>query len=410
MTMKHLQHKSYLQILIFTIALYFLLNRFIVLPLLDTAVALFAVGEYAFVLFAFMIMLLHTYKPLNRFLLISLLLISYAGAVYVSASFVNSSSLLSFALLYTALLVKCLYFYVISSSIERTKVNVLPTVSSFVLFVIAFFSLTSFVVAFSMGFEKLLLPLSKWSKGLIDPVLLTNIGILIIVLLLMKVLTGKSIFYVLNKSGLLSLRNVSEGFMVFLIVFVLIHLHIWMYSLYKGFTLISTFSLNEVSFTMWTGGFIAQIFGVGIMEELVFRFIIFWSLYSLITLKRKSVRVVCALLITQVLFSLIHIPIDFLRNPDLNFFSFRPSILLFMGMFFSVLYLYTKNLWIAVFFHGLNNSPMPLIVPYNESVIFLQMNFSYMILVYSLIVVLVMRTVRGWSATGINIKLIEKAS
>ncbi|WP_158305565.1 CPBP family intramembrane glutamic endopeptidase [Alkalihalophilus pseudofirmus] len=406
--MKQLQCRSYLQIILITIGIYLLLNWFIVLPVLDTAAALSSNGEYAFVLFTFMIMLLHTYKPLNRFLLISLLLFSYAGAAYVSSYFGNPSSLLSFILLYAALFVMGLFFYVNSQSIEKSKESVLPTVSSFVLFVIAFFSLTSFVVTFNMDLIKFLLPLSVWSMELISPVLLTSVGILIIVLLLMKILTGESIFNVLKKSGLLSLRNVAEGFMVFLIVFSLIHIQIWMYSLYNGVSLISTFSLNEVSFTMWTGGLIAQIFGVGIMEEIVFRFIIFWSLYSLITLKRKSVRILWALLITQILFSLIHFPIDFIRYPDINFFSIRFSILLFLGMFLSVLYLYTKNLWIAVFIHGLLNLPMPVILPYNESRFFQEMNFSSMVIVYSLLVVIIMKAARGRST--VSKKIFEKAS
>ncbi|OLS37120.1 hypothetical protein BTR22_10585 [Alkalihalophilus pseudofirmus] len=406
--MKQLQCRSYLQIILITIGIYLLLNWFIVLPVLGTAAALSSNGEYAFVLFTFMIMLLHTYKPLNRFLLISLLLFSYAGAAYVSSYFGNPSSLLSFILLYATLFVMGLFFYVNSQSIEKSKESVLPNVSSFVLFVIAFFSLTSFVVTFNMDLIKFLLPLSVWSMELINPGLLTSVGILIIVLLLMKILTGESIFNVLKKSGLLSLRNVAEGFMVFLIVFSLIHIQIWMYSLYNGVSLISTFSLNEVSFTMWTGGLIAQIFGVGIMEEIVFRFIIFWSLYSLITLKRKSVRILWALLITQILFSLIHFPIDFIRYPDINFFSIRFSILLFLGMFLSVLYLYTKNLWIAVFIHGLLNLPLPLIVPFIESNFFYEINVSSMVIVYSLLVVWVKEATRGLST--VSKKKFEKAS
>ncbi|WP_323466268.1 CPBP family intramembrane glutamic endopeptidase [Alkalihalophilus pseudofirmus] len=406
--MKQLKCRSYLQIILFVIGVSLLLNWFIVLPVLDTAPSLSDNGEYAFVLFTFIVMLLHRYKPLNRFLLISLLFVSYAGAAYVSSYFVNPSSLLSFILLYAALFVMGLFFYVNSQSIEKSKVSVLPNVSSFVLFVSAFFSLTSFIVAFNIDLIKFLLPLSVWSKELINPGLLTSVGILIIVLLLMKMLTRKSIFNVLDKSDLLSLRHVAEGFMVYLIVFSLIHLHIWIYSLYNGVSLISSFNMNDVSVTSWTGGLIAQIFGVGLMEELVYRFIIFWSLYSLITFKRKSVRILWALLITQILFSLIHIPIDFIRYPDINFFSMRFSTLLFLGMFLSVLYLYTKNLWIAVFIHALLNLPMPMFVPYNESNFFYEINVSSMVMVYSLLVVWVKEAARGRSI--VRKKTFEKAS
>lgn len=104
------------------------------------------------------------------------------------------------------------------------------------------------------------------------------------------------------------------------------------------------------------GTFVSQVFGNALYEELAFR-------GFLVPQIRKKIpagiwSTVIAVLVSQTLFGLIHIPNRLYSGvePDQMLLSIiMPAIL---GIFFSVVYLVTDNLFFAIGVHTLNNIPM----------------------------------------------------
>lgn len=109
-------------------------------------------------------------------------------------------------------------------------------------------------------------------------------------------------------------------------------------------------------FSVVIGSFIAQVFGNALFEELAFRGFLMSQIGKKIPEGRW--RTVIAVLVSQALFGLIHIPNRLYMGvePDQMLLSIiMPAVL---GIFFCVIYLVTDNLFFAIGVHALINVPV----------------------------------------------------
>lgn len=108
----------------------------------------------------------------------------------------------------------------------------------------------------------------------------------------------------------------------------------------------------------------SQLLGNALFEEIVWRGFVLVQLY--LFAKRRNVRrpLVLALVISQLLFALLHTPLQLERFGrswlELPFWLLATGV---AGVIFAVLYVKTQNLFIAVGFHALFNEPTQLFAP-----------------------------------------------
>lgn len=123
--------------------------------------------------------------------------------------------------------------------------------------------------------------------------------------------------------------------------------------LYSYFTL-GKFVISE-GFTEWTiivGSYLQYIFGVALFEEVAFRGFLIPQVF--IRLKSNgSFRMLVTLIISQFLFSIVHIPIRLVSG--VNFLELVMSLVsvFVIGLIFSFIYLLTENLFIAMGIHAI---------------------------------------------------------
>lgn len=120
----------------------------------------------------------------------------------------------------------------------------------------------------------------------------------------------------------------------------------------------------EPGATFVLGELVQQLFGNALYEEIVWRGFIFVQL--LLFLRQRGVRrpVVAALLLSQLGFALLHIPLQLERFgrswTELPFWLLATGV---AGIVFATLYLKTQNLFVAVGFHAIFNEPTQLFAP-----------------------------------------------
>ncbi|HEY9062232.1 MAG TPA: type II CAAX endopeptidase family protein [Pseudobacteroides sp.] len=104
------------------------------------------------------------------------------------------------------------------------------------------------------------------------------------------------------------------------------------------------------------GSFIAQILGNALFEEIAFRGFLLVQLSK--KCGNKKPNIILGLVISQLIFALIHVPNRILNG--MSILEILPSLLIvfLLGVFFSIIYLFTDNLFLAVGIHSLWNMPL----------------------------------------------------
>jgi hypothetical protein len=122
--------------------------------------------------------------------------------------------------------------------------------------------------------------------------------------------------------------------------------------------------------TLIAGELIAQFLGNAFAEEVIFRGFLVTQVYLMLkgNISGRGWRVTAAVLISQLIFSLSHIPQRLTG-------SYTPLSLLLnlllvwgYGILFAVLYLRTENIFIAVGVHALANAPVTIVALPSQSV------------------------------------------
>ena len=203
--------------------------------------------------------------------------------------------------------------------------------------------------------------LYRYSAGLIQPTLVVSVFaiFIFIYLLLIKTFNLRFADIGLKRDKLFKgivltfilwfAVQVTDGFVV-IITHGSLHFHyIWSYNM-----IIDTF-----------GRFISQLFGNALFEEIIFRGFILTQLMVILTIYlRKRWAVFYAIIISSIIFSLIHIPVRLYRGELQQYFNiFEPSgmfALIILGVIFALIYIRTENLFFLIGIHTLFNAPMPL--------------------------------------------------
>jgi membrane protease YdiL (CAAX protease family) len=111
------------------------------------------------------------------------------------------------------------------------------------------------------------------------------------------------------------------------------------------------------------GGLLGQLFGNALYEELAYRGFLLpqvWARLSDRWPKRPLFGLVVALLVTQALFSLRHIPIRILQGTDPVDIALSLVMVMGIGLIYALLYLRTNNLFLVIGVHALRDAATPL--------------------------------------------------
>lgn len=114
------------------------------------------------------------------------------------------------------------------------------------------------------------------------------------------------------------------------------------------------------------GGLIGQLFGNALFEEIAYRGFLLPQLYLKLKAVRPGSRTACfvaALVVSQSVFALMHIPIRLHQGTALDALPANLLATVFVGLFFCWIYLQTGNLFVAVGVHALINKPTPVLEP-----------------------------------------------
>jgi len=111
------------------------------------------------------------------------------------------------------------------------------------------------------------------------------------------------------------------------------------------------------------GELLAQFLGNAFVEELIFRGFLVTQLYLMLKEKISSRRwlVIASVLISQLIFSLSHIPQRMVNDYTPLGLLFNLLLVWVYGILFALLYLRTENIFIAVGVHALANAPVTIV-------------------------------------------------
>ena len=200
-------------------------------------------------------------------------------------------------------------------------------------------------------------PVARATHGWIQPTLVVNAGLIVLL-----------IVGVLGLGGRLSPRRLL-GPLRQAVPAILWTCALWgstqlvgvaVLSIQSGVTLHPSWSTYGASWVL--GGLLAQLAGNALFEEIAYRgFLLPQTHRRLCGIRRPAVRIFVAVLISQAVFALIHIPNRIYTGLPLASYPMDLFRLLGLGALFAVIYLRTGNLFLAVGIHALLNRPTSLV-------------------------------------------------
>lgn len=122
------------------------------------------------------------------------------------------------------------------------------------------------------------------------------------------------------------------------------------------------------------GLLVGMLFGTALYEEIGYRGFLLVQLNMKMENKtnNRMLQIVLALIVSQVLFTLLHVPWKILNQGWTTEVFLELLFSVFMnGIIYSLLYLRTENIFFVMFVHALGNAPMLLFISYLDSSIIL---------------------------------------
>jgi membrane protease YdiL (CAAX protease family) len=218
------------------------------------------------------------------------------------------------------------------------------------------------------------LNLVVFARGLFTPIQDTTAGIITRTLMANAVLFILFVHLFIRRAGGLSYRDLGlkrERLGTALVVTALVWLAIqvvgiiWSLATGGGFTLDAL--RQQVPATYVLGILLGQLAGNALFEETVYRGFLLPQTAGRLRLKMPASsprrRLILALVLSQLVFALIHVPSRLLQGMAPASMGVSLSLVFFLGLLFAVMYVRTGNLWICVGMHALVNAPTTLFAP-----------------------------------------------
>ncbi len=241
------------------------------------------------------------------------------------------------------------------------------------LFIIGSYILDIFLILFLIfmviPFEWLI-PISTATLGIINGTLIINIGLFLIIIVVYLSVLGKE---KISNLGL-KLRKLPVGILSLYGLYLLLNIFLLILNvIFQNPTIWWPYWVDSGNgLTYDVGNLLAQIFGNALFEETLFRGFIWIQISKKMKnfLEKKQVQkniktwsLIVGALISNILFSLLHIPVRLLT--DITGWELVGSLaLLFaIGMLFTSVYFITENLFVTIGIHVLNNISFALFYP-----------------------------------------------
>lgn len=225
------------------------------------------------------------------------------------------------------------------------------------------FSVMINLVIFAGGY---LGPVYTVTGGLVQSTLIVNLAEFLIIVGIILTVGGL-------RAGDLGLRRESIPGAVVTVAgcWVLVQVAGALWSLNRYGTLVLADLWQQAVVAAILGAFLAQVFGNALFEETLYRgFLLpqfFIKLRAAWLGRHPELRLAAALLISQSIFALLHIPNRIYQGIPPSAWIPGLVTLLGMGVLYAFVYLRTQNLFIAVGLHALVNMPVALFLPQSIS-------------------------------------------
>lgn len=213
------------------------------------------------------------------------------------------------------------------------------------------------------------------------------------------------IFLILIKNSKLSLKEIGlekkklkTGVFVSILFFFLLQIYGVLYSFFA----FNKLAVNEV-FTQWTvvvGYYTELVLGVALFEEVVFRGFLIPQIFLRLKSNKNS-RMVMTLVISQILFSIVHIPVRIVNGIDFTTLMISLAALFVVGLMFSFIYLLTENLFIAMGFHVIWDAAN------NSAATIYKSNYTVIIVLFFAFILMYISAVRNKKRTLRNTSEVE---
>ncbi|MBZ0291973.1 MAG: CPBP family intramembrane metalloprotease [Anaerolineae bacterium] len=220
------------------------------------------------------------------------------------------------------------------------------------LFYIAHIALALFInfVIFPSGLTD---PIQRATGGLINATLLANFINLALIVFGILVILGKQRARDLG----LIWRHLPGALLLTLLIWLVAQAVLVLLALAQGQPLALHPNWNQRGTTIVLGVLIGQVFGNALYEEISFRGFLLPQLYFKINARP---RLLIALLISQALFALMHIPNRLAFGATLAEAVSNLPMLLLLGILFALFYLVTGSIFLSIGVHALGNAATPL--------------------------------------------------
>lgn len=239
-------------------------------------------------------------------------------------------------------------------------------------FVVSLIVVLLYLAVFQLGIFQLL---QEYSAGLIHPTLLLNA--LLMLTAVYGVLVIKEKFH-WNDFGLIASKFL-PAFIVSLFTWFLIQIIEGVYSyIYTG--IIEIDPLWTTDSLALIGLLFGMLFGTALYEEVGFRgfLLVQFRMKMKNMTTNPTLQVVLALIISQIFFTLLHIPNKVLNQGWTLSIIFDLLFSVFLnGIIYSLLYLRTQNLFFVIFVHAFGNAPTSIFTSYLDTSILLLLLASF---------------------------------
>lgn len=234
--------------------------------------------------------------------------------------------------------------------LERSRPVSLVIIVAFWVLHIAFNALNNLVL-FNTGIYD---PLMSATAGLINATLQANL------LMILVLIGGVLVVWAKQRPHDLGLiwSGLPRALGLTVLVWVLAQGALALTASLNGYPIAIAPAWSQLGVTVVLGMLLGQVFGNALFEEISYRGFMLPQMYHKLRVSPPWLRVLAALLVSQALFALIHVPSWIASGQDI--LANVPRIVM-LGVFFALFYVVTGDIFLSIGVHALGNRPTALV-------------------------------------------------